>query len=93
MTERRRPEARAFFAVAEEEVAAAGGAEFACEDILFTKARGEKLRSIGFAQIEMNGFGRRLVAGWTHVEPLQWIRFVAGAGLVEISRRHRRIGP
>lgn len=78
--------AGAFFAVAEEEVAAAGGAKFAGENILFAEARGEKLGAIGFAQIEMHGFGRRLMAGGVHVEPLEGIRLVASARLVEIVR-------
>jgi hypothetical protein len=78
--------AGAVFAVAEEEVAAAGGAEFGNENIVFAEACGNKLGAVGFAQIEMHGFRRRLMAGGAHVEPLERIWLVAGAGLVEIFR-------
>ena len=37
-----------FFAVAEEEIAAAGGAEIADEDVGGAKAGGEELGTIGF---------------------------------------------
>ena len=73
----------AFFTVAEEKIASAGGAEIADEDILRAEAGFEELRTIGFAQIEQNVFRWRLVAGGHHVEPLQRIWFVAGAQFVE----------
>ncbi len=75
--------AGALFAVAEEERGVAGGAEAGGKDIFFGEAGGEELRAIGFAQIEANVFWGRLVAGRHHVEPLEGIRFFAGAGFVE----------
>ena len=63
----------------------AGGAEVAYVDILGTEAGGFELGTIGFAEIEVNVFGRRLVTRWLHIEPLEGIGFFAGAGLVEIS--------
>jgi len=42
------------------------------------------LGAIGFGEIEVNVFGRGLVAGGHHVEPLKRIGLFAGAGLVEI---------
>jgi len=78
------PGARVLFAVAEEERGVAGGAEAGGKDIFFAEAGGEELRAIGFGEIEANVFGRRLMAGGHHVEPLEGIRFFAGAGLVEI---------
>jgi hypothetical protein len=74
---------RAFFAVAEEEIAAASGAEVADEDVLGAEAGIEELRAIGFAQIEEHVFGRRLVAGRHHVEPLERVGLVAGAKFIE----------
>jgi len=74
----------AFLAIAKEEITTAGGAEIANEDIGAAEAGGEELRAIGLAQIEANIFGRRLVAWRHHVEPLQRIRFFAGAQFVEI---------
>lgn len=41
------------------------------------------MSAIGFAEIEENVLGRRLVAGGHHVEPLDGIGFVAGAEFVE----------
>jgi hypothetical protein len=73
----------ALFTVAEEEVGAAGGAEVACEDVLWGEAGGQKLGAIGFLQVEVDVFGRGLVAWRHHVEPLDWIRLVAGAEFVE----------
>ena len=73
----------AFFAVAEEEIAAAGGAEIADEDVCGAEAGTEKLGAIGFAKVEQNVFGRGLVAGGHHVQPLNGIRLVAGAEFVE----------
>ena len=73
----------AFFAVAEEEIAAAAGAEIADEDILRAEAGVEELRTVSFAQIEQDVFGRRLVARRPHIEPLEWVGLVAGAQFVE----------
>ena len=73
----------ALFAVAEEEIGVAGGAEIADEDVLGAEADGEELGAIGFFQVEEDVFGRWLVAGGHHVEPLDGIGFVAGAEFVE----------
>ena len=56
-----------FFAIAEEEIAAAGGTQVANEDIGGAEASTEKLGAIGLAEIEEDVFGRRLVAGGHHV--------------------------
>ena len=72
-----------FLAVAEEEVAVAGGAEIANGDVCGAEAGGEKLGTVRFAEIEEDIFGRGLMAGGHHVEPLDRIGFVAGAKLVE----------
>src|SRR6266403_5508256 len=77
---------RAFFAVAKEEVAAAGGAEIADEDVGGAEARAEKLGAIGFTEIEQDVFGRRLVAGRHHIEPLDGVGFVASTEFVEPFR-------
>ena len=74
---------RAFFTVAEEEIAAAGGAEIADEDVGGAEAGAEELVAIRFAEIEQDVFGRGLVAGGHPVEPLNGIGFVAGAEFVE----------
>ncbi len=73
----------AFFAVAEEEVATAGGTEIVDKDIGRAKAGTEELGAIGFAEVEEDVLGRRLVAGGHHVEPLDWIGLVTGAELGE----------
>lgn len=73
----------AFLAVAEQEIAAAGGAEVADEDVGGAEAGDEELRAIGFAEIEEDVFGRGLVAGGHHVQPLDGIGFIAGSELVE----------
>ena len=75
--------AGALLAVAEEERGVAGGAEAGGKDIFFGEAGGEELRAIGFCEIEVNVFGRRLVAGGHPVEPLERIGLFAGARLVE----------
>ena len=72
------------FPVAEEEVRVAGSAQAGGEDVFFAEACGEELRAIGFRKIEVNVFGRRLVARRHHVKPLERIGFFAGARLVEI---------
>ncbi len=72
-----------FFAVAEEEIAAAGGAEVADGDVWGAETDGEELCAIGFAKVEQDVLGRGLVAGGHHVEPLDGIGFVAGAEFVE----------
>ena len=61
----------------------AGGAEVADEDVLGAETDVEELGAIGFAEIEEDVFGRRLVAGGHHVQPFDGIRFVAGAEFVE----------
>ena len=73
----------AFFAVTEEEVAAAGGAEIADEDVGGTEASAEELGAICFTEIEQDVFRRWLVARRHHVEPLYGIGLVAGAEFVE----------
>ena len=75
----------AFAAVTEEKIGVAGGAEIAGENILRPQASGEELRAIGFTQIQVNIFRRRLVAGRLHIEPLEGIGFFAGAGFIEIG--------
>jgi hypothetical protein len=73
----------ALFAVAEEEIGAAGGTEVANEDVLGAEAGGEELGAIGFAEVQEDVFGRGLVA-WGHpIEPLDGIGFVAGTEFVE----------
>src|SRR6266513_3209679 len=83
---------RAFFAVAKEEAAAAGGAEIADEDVGGAEARAEKLGAIGFTEIEEDVFGRRLVAGRHHVEPLDGVGFVASTEFVEPFRGFGKLG-
>ena len=82
---------RSLFAVAEEQVGAAGGAGGAGEDILRTKAGGQELRTIRFAQIKVNISWSRLVPRWRHVEPLEGIRLLAGTRLIKIVRRIRKL--
>ena len=48
------------------------------------QARSQELRAVGFAQIQSNIFGWRLVAGRLHVEPLERIGLFAGARLIEV---------
>lgn len=74
---------RAFFAVAEEKIATAGGAELTGEDVLCAEAGVEKLGAIGFLQIEEDILGGRLVAGGHHVEPLERVGLVSGAEVVK----------
>ena len=62
----------------------AGGAKARRKDTFFGDSGGEKLRAIGFGEIEVNVFGRGLVAGGHHVEPLERVGFFAGVRLVEI---------
>lgn len=76
--------AGALFAVAEEEVGAAGGAEVADKNGVVPQASGEELRAVGFAEVKANVFWRRLVTGRGHVEPLEGIGFLAGARFVEV---------
>src|SRR6267142_4279333 len=74
---------RAFFAIAEEEIAAAGGAEIGDDDVGGAEAGAEELAAIGFAEIEEDSFGRGLVAGGHHVEPLDGVGLVASAEFVK----------
>jgi len=76
---------RAFFTIAEEEIAAAGGAEIADEDVGGAETGAEELGAIGFAEIEEDVLGRRLVAGGHHIEPLDGVGLVAGAKFVKPS--------
>jgi len=76
-----------FTAVTEKELDVAGGAEIARKNVLWAQARGEELRTIGFAEIEVNVFWRWLVAGRLHVEPLKRVRLFAGARFIEILGR------
>ena len=73
----------ALFAVAEEEIGVAGGAEVADEDVLGAEAGSEELGAIGFFQVEEDVSGRGLVAWGHHVEPLDGIGLVARAEFVE----------
>jgi hypothetical protein len=73
----------ALFAVAEEKIPAAGGAEVADKDILGAEAGVEELSAIGFFQIKQDIFRRALMARWHHVEPLDGIGFVTGAELIK----------
>src|SRR6267378_4434879 len=74
---------RAFFTIAEEEIAAAGGAEIGDDDVGRSEAGAEELAAIGFAEIEEDILGRGLVAGGHHVEPLDGVALVAGAEFVK----------
>lgn len=82
----------ALFAVGEEEVGVAGGAEVDGVDVLGAEASGLELRAVGFAEVEEDAFGRRLVAWGHHVEPLDGIGFVAGAKFVEVGGRVGELG-
>jgi hypothetical protein len=73
----------AFFAEAEEKIAAARGTQIADENVGGAEASAEELGAIGFAEVEEDVFGRRLVAGGHPIEPLDGIGFVAGAEFVE----------
>ena len=44
---------------------------------------GQELGAVGFFQVEADVFGRGLVAGGHHVQPLDGVGFVAGAEFVE----------
>ena len=83
---------RAFFTIAEEEIAAAGGAEIADEDVRGAEAGTEELAAIGFAEIEEDIFGRGLVAGGHHVEPLDGVGLVASAEFVKPFRGFGKLG-
>lgn len=73
------------FAVGEEEVRTASGAEVNDVDVARLEFGGKELGAIGFAEVEEDVFGGRLVAGRSHVEPLERIGLVAGAELIEIG--------
>jgi hypothetical protein len=73
----------AFFAVAEEAISIARGAELRDEDVFFADAGFEELGAVCFLQVEEDLVGRRLMAGGHHVEPLERVRLVAGAEFVE----------
>ena len=73
--------------MAKEHACVAGGTEVAYINIFGEKAGRGELRTIGFAEIQVDILGGRLVAGRLHVEPLEWVRLFAGAGLVEIVSR------
>jgi hypothetical protein len=82
----------AFFAVAEEEIAAAGGAKIADKDVFSGKAGGKELGAVGFAKIEADAFGGRLVAGGHHAKPLEGVGLIAGAEFVEPFGGIRKLG-
>ena len=75
--------ARTFFAIAEEKIAAAGGAKVADKNVFLSDARIQKLPAIGFAQVEKNVFRRGLASRRRHAEPLQWIGRISGAQLIK----------
>ena len=75
---------RALLTITKEKVGMTSGAKARREDVFLADSSGEELGAIGFGQIEMNVFGRRLVTGRHHVEPLEWIGFFACARLIEI---------
>jgi|SRR5712692_1509476 len=75
-----------FLAIAEEQIAAAGGAEIAGEDVLLAEAGFEKLPAIGFAEVQEDAFGRWLMTGRLHVEPLKRVRLVTGAEFIKPFR-------
>ncbi len=73
----------ASLAVAEEKVAAAGGAQAADEDVGGRDASARKLGAIGFAEIEDDVFGGGLMGWRHHIQPLNGIGLVTGAEFVE----------
>jgi len=73
----------ASLAVAEEKVAAAGGAQAADEDVGGRDASAKKLGAISFAEVEEDVFGRGLMAWRHHIQPLNGIGLVTGAEFVE----------
>jgi len=75
----------ALFAVGEEKVGVAGSAEVDGMDVWGAEVGGHELRAVGFAEVEEDAFGRGLVAGRHHVEPLDGIGLVAGAEFVEVG--------
>lgn len=75
----------ALFAVGEEKIGAASGTKVDGVNVLRAQTRGSELGTIGFAEIEENSFGRRLVARRHHVEPLDGIGLVARAKFFEVG--------
>jgi hypothetical protein len=73
----------AFPSVTEKQAGVAGGAEITDKNVFPCEASGNKLRTVGFAEVQADIFGRRLVARGHHVEPLQGIGFVASAEFIE----------
>src|ERR1700730_17702996 len=69
----------AFFAVAEEAIDVARGAEVRDEDVFFADAGFEELGAVCFLQVEEDFLWRRLMAGGHPVEPLERVGLVAGA--------------
>ena len=63
----------------------AGGAEVDGVDVLGAEAGVQELGAVGFAEVEKDAFGRGLVAGGHHVEPLDGVGLVAGAEFVEVG--------
>ena len=78
--------------MAEEEIGVAGGAEVADVDIFREQAGDRELRAVGFAEIEVDIFRRRLVAGRLHIEPLQRIGLFARARFVKVVRGIGKLG-
>ena len=83
---------RAFLAVAEEKVAAAGRAEAADEDVGGTDASAKELGAIGFAEVEEDVFERGLMARRHHIQPLNGIGLVTSAEFIEPFRSLGELG-
>lgn len=75
-----------FFAITEEKIAAASSAQIADDNAFHAQAYIKELCSICLAKIQQNVLRRRLVAGRSHVEPLQRVRFVTSAQFVKPVR-------
>ena len=82
----------AFLAVAEEKIPAAGGAQAADEDVGGTDASAKKLGAIGFAEVEENVLGGRLMARRHHIQPLNGIGLVTSAEFIEPFRSLGELG-
>ena len=80
------------FPEAEEKIWTAGGAEISRENAPGLETRGEELGTVGFAEVEVDVFGRGLMARWHHVEPLERIWFFTRASLVEPARGFGKLG-
>jgi len=74
---------RCFFPVAEQQIGTAARTQIAGKDIFTGNASFQELQSIGFGQVQEDFFGRRLVTRRHPVQPLQRVRLVPGAQLIE----------